>query len=179
MITHSKKNILLVITNLSFGGAQNSFHKLSNELSKRHNLINVVFSKENIGNYQFSSQLLDLDKGGSSGALSKAHNFLRRIIALKKIKREHKIDVTISFLEGADYVNILSKNKETLILSIRGSKLNDPNIKGFLGWVRIKVLIPVLYKFADHIVVVTKDIKKEIKTLPGTRHLFLSLHRTW
>ena len=164
-MNRSKKNILLIIPNLDFGGAQNSFYALSQELSKTHNVINVVFNKHNMANYIFKSTLLELDLGNASTFISKIFSFLKRTSRLKKIKKEHNIDVAISFLEGADYINILSKKKEKLILSIRGSKLNDPNISGVMGWFRIQFLIPFLYKIADNIVTVNKDIKEEIKSL--------------
>ena len=68
----------------------------------------------------------------------------------------------VSHLEGADYVNLLSKGPEKVVLCIHGSKLHDGNITGLVGWLRKKVLIPGLYNRADKIVTVSRDINPEL-----------------
>lgn len=164
-----KKNILMLIPNLDFGGAQSSFCKVSNLLSLHHNIINVVFNKRNIAEYKFNSPLIDLEIYPGSTAISKITSFFRRVVKLRKIKKEYGIDVSISFLEGADYVNVLSCIKERTILSIRGSKKFDQNINGWLGFVRLRWLMPTLYNKANHITVVTKGIAEELSSHFGIK----------
>ncbi|HUN04662.1 MAG TPA: glycosyltransferase, partial [Niabella sp.] len=79
-----------------------------------------------------------------------------------KIKKKREIDLTISFLEGADYINLLSGGRDKKIISIRGSKKYDQNISGVIGWVRKKILIPLLYNRADHIVTLNEGIAYEL-----------------
>lgn len=157
------KNVLLIIPNLSFGGAQESFSKLSQSLGVHHHVYNVVFNKDEMVNYKLSGALLSLDIPASNNWLSKFFYFIKRLVKLKSIKTKYQIEVSISFLEGADYLNILSKGKDRIILSIRGSKFNDQNITGVLGRIRLSILIPWLYKKADKIVVVTEGIKNEMR----------------
>lgn len=157
-----KTTVLMIIPNLGQGGAQRSFSNISNELSRNFNVINVVFNRDSEQAYPLSANTLSLDVAGGSYLTSKLRNFMRRVIRLRQIKKNYKVDVSISFLEGADYVNILSKLNDTVILSIRGSKLYDGNIKGWQGFVRKKLLIPWLYARANAIVAVNKGIIEEL-----------------
>jgi glycosyltransferase involved in cell wall biosynthesis len=155
------KNILLIIPNLTFGGAQQSFVTLADVLSKEYNVIIVHFDKHDTIAYNLKGEIVSLNVKGSTSFFGKIVSFLSRIKKLREIKSKHKIFASISFLEGADYINILSGGSDFKILSVRGSKLNDPNIKGLLGWVRKNIFIPYIYKFASKIVVVNEGIKKE------------------
>jgi glycosyltransferase involved in cell wall biosynthesis len=104
--------------------------------------------------------------------VDKAFRLLERVNKVRKLKQKLRIDVCISFLEGADYVNILSKSLDKVIISIRGSKENDEEINGVLGWIRKKVMMPWLYKNADNVVCVSAGIKDEIE-----RTLSLSIRK--
>lgn len=160
MLTHKK--ILLLIPNLDFGGAQNSFSRLSVELGKVNVVINVVFNKENMAEYPFGGPLIDLHVDNSQTLVGKAFNFLKRVYKLKAIKKNYSIDTAISFLEGADYVNILSRQNEKIIVNVRGSKHFDQNISGWLGFIRHRFLIPWFYNRADQIVTLNKGLKEEL-----------------
>jgi glycosyltransferase involved in cell wall biosynthesis len=156
------KNILLIIPNMNFGGAQRSFSKLSLMLSEKYNVINVVFNTKVPIAYELGGTVVSLDVLGGTNTFDKMINFVKRIRRLKKLKQKHQIDVSISFLEGADFVNILSKVSDKIILSIRGSKVSDETIKGKIGWLRKKILIPYLYKKADWVTCVNKGIAWEL-----------------
>ncbi|MFL5729907.1 MAG: glycosyltransferase, partial [Cytophagaceae bacterium] len=156
------KNILLIIPNLDFGGAQRSFAKLHAALEKKHRVLPVVFNTDTGVAYPMSGELISLEIRGGGNWIKKVINFFKRVSKLKKIKRERKINISISFLEGADFINILSKRSEKIIVSIRGSKLSDETIQGKIGWVRKKILIPFLYRRADHITAVNSGIIQEL-----------------
>jgi glycosyltransferase involved in cell wall biosynthesis len=155
-------NILLIIPNLDFGGAQRSFFKLHAALGKDHHVIPVVFNTDTGIAFPMSGELISLEVKGGSNWFTKIFNFFRRVRKLKKIKKARKIDVSISFLEGADFINVLSKVNDKIIVSIRGSKLSDETIKGKIGWIRKKILIPFLYSKSDHITVVNTGIIHEL-----------------
>lgn len=157
-----RKKILLLIPNLDFGGAQRSFSKLSLELAKSNEVYVAVFNTFEGVAYPYGGTLLDLKISGAPSILGKIKNFIQRVNKVKKIKRHYQIDVCISFLEGADYINLLSATKEKVIISIRGSKTHDAEISGWLGVFRKKILIPYLYKKADLIVAVSEGIKQEL-----------------
>ena len=101
----------------------------------------------------------------------KANNFFQKIQAwrfrltrVKEIKRQHNIDVTISFLEGPNYLNVLTRHHDSVILSVRGSKKFDAEIVGIKGKIRKQFLITQLYKRANKIVCVSEALRKELST---------------
>ncbi len=144
------------------GGAQRSLANLSHELAKKANIFFVVFNNQEEVYYTISGTLLSLDVYPGKGWLNKALALWKRVKKLKELKTKLAIDVAISFLEGADYVNVLSRGKEKVILSVRGSKLHDEIMRGYHFWFRSKILIPSIYKKADLIVAVNQGIKNEL-----------------
>jgi glycosyltransferase involved in cell wall biosynthesis len=163
------KRVLLIIPNLDFGGAQRTFSNLSLELEKDHSVYVAVFNTHNGVAFAHGGQLIDLDVPGASTIIGKLYLFMKRVRRLRAIKLRSQIDVAISFLEGADYVNLLSKGKEAAIISVRGSKVHDAEISGALGWLRHRILMPVLYQRADQIVTVSEGIKEELVQYYGQR----------
>lgn len=163
----TRKRVLMLIPNLGFGGAERSFAKLSLLLAERHDVFVAVFNQDSYTEqrYEHGGTFIDLEVSTGPGVLKKASAFLERVRKVKAIKKEKKIDVCISFLEGADYINILSRQREKTILSIRGSKKYDNNISGLIGKLRKEVLIPYLYNRADIIVTVNDGITDELRNV--------------
>lgn len=155
-------SLLLLISNLGLGGAQRVFHDHSVELGKRYAVTEAVFNTEGGDMYPSGNPVVSLDVAGGGSPIDKLRNFGRRIGRLRGLKRRLRVDVCISHLEGADYVNLLSKGAEKVVLCIHGSKLHDGNITGAVGWLRKKVLMPALYNRADKIVTVSRDINAEL-----------------
>ncbi|MBS1773711.1 MAG: glycosyltransferase [Bacteroidetes bacterium] len=157
-------NVLLIGSELGKGGAERSISLLSYYLEKQgYNVILCILSgtdREKF--YKTCEKVLFVDPPANSGLIGKIKAWQYRIRQIKKIKKENKIDVSISFLEGPDYVNVLTKGKEKVVLSIRGSKVHDKVIAGAMGEVRKRLLIPRLYKKADEIVCVTNVLAKEL-----------------
>jgi glycosyltransferase involved in cell wall biosynthesis len=157
-----RRNLLLVIPNLGPGGAQRVFHDHSIALSKYYNVYECVFNKDDGIAYPTQNELIDLRVPAGANIILKIFYFFQRCYRLWKVKKQYKIDVCISHLEGADYVNILSKGKEDTVLCIHGSKLHDLNISGVVGWLRKKILMPLLYNIPDKIITVSRDINPEL-----------------
>ncbi|AHJ96411.1 glycosyltransferase [Hymenobacter swuensis] len=156
------RNLLLLISNLGLGGAQRVFHDHSVELAKHYHVTEAVFNIEGGNMYPSGNEMLSLEVDGGGSPADKIRNFGRRIGRLRALKRRLRADVCVSHLEGADYVNLLSKGSEKVVLCIHGSKLHDGNITGLVGWLRKKVLMPGLYNRADKIVTVSRDINPEL-----------------
>ncbi len=157
-----KKKLLMVIPNLGLGGAQRAFHDHSVELSKHYDITEAVFDLDLENLYPSGNPLRSLGVVGGGGAATKLRNFFNRVSQLRRLKQELGTEICISHLEGADYVNLLSKGTEKVVLLIQGSKTHDDNISGATGWLRKRVLMPWLYKRADHIVTVSRDIIPEM-----------------
>lgn len=157
-----KKVILLVITNLNFGGAQRVFYNLSVELSKKYKVIECVFNFDAGHAFKTGNEVISLDVKAGKGFFGKIYNFYLRCKRLREIKKTVKADICISHLEGADYVNILSRENEKVICCVHGSKLHDENIEGIIGWIRRMILIPLLYKKADVLITVSRGVLEEL-----------------
>ncbi len=158
----SLRRIVLLIPNLGLGGAQRVFHDHSVELAKQYAVTEAVFNLEGGDLYPSGNPVVSLGVSGGGGALAKLQNFRRRVSGLRKLRERVRPAVVISHLEGADYVNLLSGGPGKTILCVHGSKLHDANIRGAVGWLRKKVLIPMLYNRADRIVTVSRDIIPEL-----------------
>lgn len=152
----------MVIPNLGLGGAQRAFHDHSVELANYYDVTEAVFDFDNENLYPSGNPLESLRVVGGGGPVRKATNFFRRVSQLRELKQRLGTDICISHLEGADYVNLLSKGREKVILLIQGSKTHDRNISGPTGWLRKRVLMPLLYQRADRIVTVSRDIIPEM-----------------
>lgn len=160
MIPH----VLMIIPELGYGGAARSFSQLSLELSAYCKITIVVLSDDEThrASYELGGVPIYLDIPVGGGGIYKLMRLLRRVRGVRKIKEERDIDISISFLEGADYINVLSSMSDKVILSIRGSKTYDGNIRGWVGWLRKRILIPFLYNRADCIHCVSTGIVHEL-----------------
>lgn len=161
------KNILLIIPELGIGGAQRSLSNLSLEFSQTHQVYVVVFNKDHKVEYAYGGSLLSLDVFPGAGIINKLAAFIKRTIRLRRLKKKLNIDVSVSFLEGADYVNILSRTKDRVVVCIRGSKRYDETIARSYYFIRNKILIPWLYRKAEVIVTVNKGIVAELNKYYG------------
>ena len=153
--------ILLLIPELGKGGAQRSISKLCNTLCQEHQVYLYTFHPEYEQKFETAvapKHLAPLAKG----KWDKLKIWKQRQRELKRIKKEEEIDVSISFLEGANYLNAKTKGNERVVLSVRGSKQFDHKISGLSGWFRKKILIPKYFKKADQIVSVSDGIKDEL-----------------
>ena len=164
-----KKKILLIIPEMMMGGAQRSLSKLSIEFSRQHAVWLVIFNRNESIAYTHGGELVSLDVESGEGLFRKITSFIQRVNRLRKLKKDLSIDISISFLEGADYVNILSRVKDKIILSVRGSKHHDETIAGKFSWLRNKILIPWLYRYSDAIVTVNHGIANELRTIYGLK----------
>jgi glycosyltransferase involved in cell wall biosynthesis len=165
------KSILMIIPNLEYGGAQLSFVKLCRELAVDNKLFVVAFYLPATPAYDIPGETIDLGVAGSSSPLAKISNYFKRKRKIKAIKRDKKIDIAVSFMEGACYMNSATKGRERIIFSIRGAKEADATITGFKRKLHYNYLIPKHFKRADHITVVNRGIEKEVTDFLGIQHV--------
>lgn len=157
----------MIIPNRGLGGAQRAFHDHGVALREFYDVTEVIFNEDEPDLYPSGNPVRSLAVPGGGSPFAKLRNFYRRVARLRALKKELRCDVAISHLEGADYVNLLSKGREKVILLIQGSKVHDGEIKGGLGWLRKRLLMPWLYRRADHVVTVSRDIIPEMTDVFG------------
>jgi glycosyltransferase involved in cell wall biosynthesis len=160
----SQPVILLVIPNLGNGGAQKVFRQQLAFYSLRFRTIAVVFNRDGFTDEDNQLQnVVSLDVPGGETWLTKLQFFRSRITKLRAIKYKNDVTLSISHLEGADYVNCLSKGNEKVICWVHGTKSHDREIAGAIGIVRRKLMIPNIYRKSNLIVTVSERIAEELK----------------
>src|SRR5215217_987558 len=104
------KNVLVLIPHFGKGGAERSASKIAAALSDHFNVTVCAFTDAyplhyGIGkaNVVYIDTLLKKKQ-----QTNKIRRWMGRIKTLKQLKRDLKIDICISFLEGADYLNVIT-----------------------------------------------------------------------
>ncbi len=161
------RRILLLIPNLGHGGAQRSFTKLANALRIKYPITIAVFNMDMEDQYGLPTAPISLDVRAGSNPFDKLYMLYKRVARLKKLKKQHNISLTISFMEGANYINVLSRQNDKIVLSVRGSKKYDKLINGSLGKLRTNYLIPRLFRKSNKIVTVSEGIANELNKYFG------------
>ncbi len=146
-----KKNIMILLTKLSNGGAEKAATILAENLSKKYNVYLVVYDNS-IQDYETNVKIIDLHtKITNKNYIKKIINVFKRIWLVKKYKKQLNIDVTISLLTTPNLINVLTKGKDKTIVSIRN------NLKR-KKWIEDKVNSFAMKK-ADKIVTVSKEMR--------------------
>ena len=148
------QNIAILIYSLKGGGAERVVSLLSQKLSKKYNLYLIVFDAEKI-DYSYAGTLINLNVKSHPNFFIKIINVFRRVYHTRRIKKKYKIEVSISFLGSANLVNILSRKKDKIIVSIR-SNLFEARKGAFVRLRNFKTRI--LYNRADHIIAISKGV---------------------
>lgn len=154
------KKVFFLIGTLSSGGAERVVSNLSLHLNSNFKKHIVLFGNTSKIDYPFNGEILYLDKLNQKNILNKIIAFIIRIYKLKKLKKENKESTFISFLEYPNLLNLMTISGEKRIISVRNhmSTKHKNGIKSCF-W---KMTIKLMYKRADMIIAVSKEIKKDL-----------------
>lgn len=153
------KNLAIIISSLKGGGAERVVSNISMNLPKdKYKVYLILFDSSSI-EYPYSGQLIDINIKANNNPILKLINFLRRYLEIKKIKTIYKIDTSISFLEGPNLLNILTKRKDKVVVSVRG--YTSKQYKDIYSWIS-RHFLKTLYNNADTIVTVSNLIKNDL-----------------
>ena len=155
-----KKNIAIIVPRLCDGGAERTAGFVSYQLAVDHNVYLFVFDTKEI-TYPYKGMLINVGVPASGNWISRILNLLKRIKGVRKLKVKYNIDTSISFMDGADLVNCLTKKNEKVITSIRNHKSNYAP-KNIL----LKQIDKLIYKFvevkSDIIVAISQGVAKDL-----------------
>lgn len=162
MENSAKKNIVLLIPQLRHGGAERVVSKLSFLLKEDFNVNTLVFD-DSIVTYDMGSQLdsLNVPSSSKNGVISKGLNVIKRIVRFRKYKSENNIDITYSFGDTANIVNIFSRGKDKKVISIRGYKRIRIG-KNLMERIILRPISVMLCNKADRIVSVSQLITETL-----------------
>lgn len=155
MSSNRGKKVLILCTSIYGGGAEKTVAQLSHHI-KGSPIIAVFNKKER--SLKYKGHLINLNFKPSNGLLRKVYQSIRRIIVVYSIKKRLKPDVVISFMQAPNLLNVLTKGKERVVISIRNYDTRKyKEIKNPLA----KLEFTVFKKFinnADKIISVSEDL---------------------
>ena len=152
-------NILFFTHHLNQGGAEKTVRTLS-EYFNTHALgvksfLCVVYDDPDLKPYPKNVIVMQHKSDPQDSRFSKGWNVLAQIREMKRIKKSHAIDVCISFLPGADIINVLSGVDEKEIVSVR-------NIESlFVHSIFKKWYVNVAYRKCDYIVACSETVRRD------------------
>ncbi len=153
------KNILFVISSLkSWWWAEKVCSTIWSKLQEKWYNIHFLtfYDSENL--YDFKWKYFSLDESISSNIIVNIYKLFKRAYNIKKYCKQNNIENSISFMEEANFSNIISKvlfkNNSKIFVSIRQSV--------DAWWKLYKFLIKKLYNFSDKIITIVKEEKENL-----------------
>lgn len=146
------------------GGAEKMVHSLSSVLDgSEFRVVEASFDPPGVRRH-FDSEI----PIHSLGPIPRLPLFLRPFAygiaarRLKSLKRRLEIDITISNLWGADLISVLSGGGDRKIALCHINVVDNPTNHLMM---RFRPLVTAIYHRFDHVVAVSEDLAKELKTL--------------
>lgn len=164
-----RPRILMLMTQLGYGGAETCFIRLANALAQRMDVTVALFTADYggkdyaAGHEALHPRTLLLDTPEVTGRLKRWWRRWRRV---RKLKREH--DICISFLSGPNMVNVLA-GAQGAVISLRGSRIYDPVAPAWQRRIFRYLIDPVILTRAWRVVPVSEGLKEEVRRIAG-RH---------
>ncbi len=121
------KNIAILVPTLSKGGAERVAANLSLALAECHRVYLIVHDGREV-TYPYAGELIDLNLPPANSRCGKILTLLKRIRAVRRIKKQYGIDISISHLPQSNYVNVFSRRRDrviTYVHSMQGSRLRE------------------------------------------------------
>src|SRR5699024_5033737 len=154
-----KKNLAIIVQKMHETGVARVAANLSTHLSDDFYNKSIITYNISETAYSFNGELINLKTAESNNVFGKLYNLLKRYNAIKKLKKNRKIDVTVSFQLSASLINILTRKNDKVIISIRSYLLKD---NSGINKLLYKWVIKKVFKKADLIVPVSEVIKYDL-----------------
>lgn len=162
------KNIAILSSCLTRGGAERAAGELSVHMAKYANIYLFLLEKKPI-TYNYKGKIIQLDfeeyytrlSEKPFGFLLSKYAYIKIIRDIKFLKKKYKIDSSISFLEMLNIMNILSRGKERVYVSVRNNRSmqNTTKRQKIENW-----FIKHLYKRTENVISLsdgcTEDLEK-------------------
>ncbi len=115
-----KKNLLLIVPMLHQGGFERVCIRTARMLADECNVSILIFSDEDIAFDIEGLDIINIDIKSREGGFRKAWNLLRRIQAVKRIKKEKHTHISYSFGVTANLVNVFAIAQDKCWVGLRG-----------------------------------------------------------
>ena len=152
--------VLFIISTLTGGGAERTVSNLSQMLPEGIQC-DVLLSSISEEDYPFKGNVITLglkpkEKKTLGYQIASAVKRWRR---LKAIKAKGQYDIYISFMESANFINIITGNKTGKVyVSVRNNLSHEyKGIYSIIKWVA-----GILYKHADKVISVSRNVERDL-----------------
>lgn len=144
------QNIALIIGTLQGGGAERCAADLSLIFTQRGLQVYIFTDLSIKVEYDYEGTLVDYSFALSSmGKTQNADPLQDRVNELSDLKKKYHIDIAISFMQVANYFNILSKDEEKVILTTHSVNSEYAKYEKSVFWA--DETFRELYQYADFI----------------------------
>lgn len=165
----------LYISSMAQGGAERALARLSDLFYDKGNEVYVIISDPMGSKYPLSGKILYLDLPSTTSKVKKIIRIFQRVKKLIQIKKKYKLDVVISYLNGANFINSFAKVKNTKsILTVHNfTSVESRLIK------RSKIELFFLkqaYKRADLVLGVSESLTNDLREMFKIKK---NIFKTW
>lgn len=150
--------ILFIIPGLAKGGQEKMGMILTSAFLPHHEVVTVCFEPPQPYQYNYITPIIRIPNTISGNPLSKFINVIKRVIAIRKIKKSYKPELSISFGETAIIANAFTFTGEYKIASIRQS---------IRFITKFRSIYKLAYKLHNRIIPVSKGINEELRLVYG------------
>lgn len=133
MSEKNRKRIMLIVPMLDQGGLERVCALTAQLLKTAYDVHLVVFNTEGMIYDVSGVHLIDLQLGAVPGKAGKLLNVFKRVKRVRQLKKELDIQISYSFGQTANLVNVLSKQRDVTWAGIRGyGALDDKKEMSFV-----------------------------------------------
>jgi glycosyltransferase involved in cell wall biosynthesis len=160
------KNIAILSSCLTRGGAERAAGELSVRLSEHANVYLFLLENKDV-TYKYRGNIITLQfekyyeklRKKKFGSIISKFAYIKTISDIKQLKKKYSIDACVSFLEILNIMNLLSQKHEKIFLSVRNNRSmqNDTKLHKFENWV-----IKHFYKKADKVVALSYGVEEDL-----------------
>lgn len=159
-------NIAILIPSLGGGGAERASQILGNYyVEQGNNVYYFLADTKEEQDYSVKGQIIhtniDLNWGDSGIISRKTFEIIISSLIMRKLKKRYEINIAISFMEACNYINIMSKGREKVIISVRGV-LSVYEKQYAQSWMFKRKNISFFYSKSDKLVVLSRHAFKEM-----------------
>ena len=153
-------NIAIIIYSMDIGGAERTALMLANHLSKRGEKVHFFL----LGKYgrcfecPYEKHMLSYDNNKDTKTAQIVELF-RAARSMKEFKKKLSIDVSISFMEDSNYINVFSSCGDKIILSVHTTLSARSELNRILY---NPYLISFVYNRANAVIAVSNYTKKDL-----------------
>jgi glycosyltransferase involved in cell wall biosynthesis len=155
--------LAILVPSLTNGGAQRAAANLSAALTPQFRVVTIVHDGSGGVSYPFAGELVDLKTPPSVSLPGKLLTAARRVIKVRRLKRRYGVAATISFMEGSNFVNVLSGGGGRVVLCVQNHHSARSADSGHrIVRLAYSLLSRMLYNRADLVVALSGGVARSL-----------------